>query len=165
MSRYLFPLLLLSSSALADFDAVRESPALYVCETENGEELSRHNTDYRAVIDCGALVDADGVDRYIQPARLRLFKTDRTDPEPDDPEPTTTIELRWKAPTEFEDGAPLSPDLLAEFRVYRGETLVAKAGPAATSIELEQPLGTHAYEMTAVLTNGTESKRSNRVTR
>lgn len=77
---------LLLAAPVYAYDTVREGEYVWAC-IEDGEVVSRHDTQYRAVVDCGKLVDADGKERYIDFGGLRVF-SDAPEPMPEpEPEP------------------------------------------------------------------------------
>lgn len=79
-----------------------------------------------------------------------------------------TVTFLWDAPTQYVDGAPLPAPEILEYRIYRrpykcfwGPGFVARR--TTTTYVWDAPEGIDVYEVavTAVATNGKESKKSN----
>ncbi len=86
---------------------------------------------------------------------------------------TVSTDLSWEPPTTREDGTPLAPTEIAEYRIYitvDGEAVgepvvVANDTTETVTLELAPRAEQYvvAFQATAVDTNGRESDRSNRV--
>lgn len=96
MNRLIMLAILLAGQAMA-YDAVQEGEYVWAC-IEDGQVVSRHDTMYRAIVDCGKLVDSDGKERHIDFGGLRVFADEApVEPEPPvdpptEPEPEPTPE-------------------------------------------------------------------------
>jgi len=69
------------------------------------------------------------------------------------------VTLRWMAPSQYDDGAPLPDDAVSEYRVYVEQDMVQRIDPELTEYFLELPAGEWEVTISAVV-DGVESRLS-----
>lgn len=142
---------------------VRVGQCDWQCADTNFQRLSCHQRQDTAFEACANRALADGGEYMVLGGQYKV--TAETDSTPTDPPISGSATLTWDAPTQNDDGSPLTD--LAGFRLYYGDL----PGIYATVIEIDDPTvttytvndltpGEWHFAATAINEAGRESEQS-----